>query len=235
MMTTGAERDAVTALARRQVGPGLRSRWAGCCALAVSLGACSPDDRGPVEITVSRAWTETDEAVRLDLTTAQRFMIEEERSPSAAPANPFRWTTPEGWQEQPSTRMRAVNLTFGPEGEGECYLTALPGGGGGLAANVNRWRRQMGLDELEEEAIAALPTQSLLGAPATFVDFEGTFTPMGADEPLPGYRLLGLIQEHSGFMFFVKMTGPAELVAENESAFEAFCASLGIGRSEGGG
>src|SRR5690606_19513113 len=110
--------------------------------------------------------------------------------PAAASESPaprgLIYDTPEGWTEKPGSPMRDVNFTFGEKGEGECYVARLPGAGGGLAANVNRWRAQMGTEPLTDEQVAALPTRSLFGQPARFVAVDGAFSPgMGSNETFP--------------------------------------------------
>ena len=139
---------------------------------------------------------------------------------------PFTWTTPEGWTRETGRAMRDLSFKFGEDGEGECYLSRLPGAGGGLLANVNRWRTQMGQDDLSEEQIAELPTRALFGLQGTFVDVTGDFSGMGAAEAKKDYRLLGVILTSEAGAVFVKLTGPATLVAEQEANFDAFCASL---------
>ncbi|NNE91263.1 MAG: hypothetical protein HKN23_06420, partial [Verrucomicrobiales bacterium] len=138
------------------------------------------------------------------------------------------WDTPEGWSEKPGTDMRLANFTFGEQNEGEVYVVRLQGGGGGLLANVNRWRGQMGLPPISEEDVASLPKKLLFGLEATYVSMDGTFTGMGT-EPKENYRMLGLILSSDIGAVFVKMTGPRELVAENEEKFDEFCQSLGLG------
>lgn len=139
---------------------------------------------------------------------------------------PFVWTTPEGWTRQTGAPMRDLSFTFGENGEGECYLSRLPGAGGGLAANVNRWRGQMGQEPMTEEAIQALPRKPLFGLEGTFVDVSGDFSGMGAGEAKKNHRLLGIILTSEAGAVFVKMTGPAELVAAHEANFDLFCQSL---------
>ncbi|MEZ5324410.1 MAG: hypothetical protein R3F19_05045 [Verrucomicrobiales bacterium] len=208
----------------------------------LSLG-CEKPDR--MEVTESRKRFAGEKDPEFGLTARERFL----KNPSASgsmgsgamagqgeepPKNPFRWTAPDGWGEKDSSRMRLINLSFGPNGEGECYLTALPGEAGGIPPNVNRWRSQMGLEALTDEQIDALPEKPLLKAPAKFVDLKGDFGGMSFPGAPPAekksdYRLLGLIQQQSPFTFFVKMTGPADLVAANEQAFYTFCESITIG------
>lgn len=123
---------------------------------------------------------------------------------------------PAGWAEQAPTQMRAKNFRLERDPQTECYLSIVQGG---VAQNVNRWRKQMGLEPLPQASIAALPQESLLGQAAFLVDIEGTFVGMGQGEPRPGYRLLGLLLEEPGRTFSLKMTGPAATVAEERERF----------------
>ncbi len=146
-------------------------------------------------------------------------------APGEAPPRGLTWKTPDGWKELPATSMREPNLRFGPADEGECYVTRLSGGGGGLSQNINRWRKQMGAADLTDAEVDALPKKTLFGQHATFVSIEGAFSGMGG-EAKADYRLIGLVLVISDAMVTVKMTGPKDLVTANEAYFEAFCASL---------
>ena len=92
------------------------------------------------------------------------------------------WETPAGWVQAERSQMRPVNLAFGPNREGECYLSLLPGGGGGVLANVNRWRKQMGQPEITEEELAKMPKKTLMGIQGTYVSIDGAYTSVGATE-----------------------------------------------------
>jgi hypothetical protein len=162
-------------------------------------------------------------------TRFQNVLKEEKAEQAATPRQQlFSWVTPEGWSEagfDPSG-MRFVNLQFGPKGEGECYLTILDANGGGMEANVNRWRGQMGLPPYSAEELGKLPTKPLLNREATYVDFTGDFKGFGVTEAQKDYRLVGLILPGPKFILFVKMTGPKDLVEKNMPAFDQFTQSL---------
>lgn len=141
----------------------------------------------------------------------------------------FLYDTPEGWVAKEGSAMRVINFSLGENGEGECYVARLPGAGGGLLANVNRWRAQMGVEPLTEEQVAALPTKPLFGQPAQYMIVDGSFTPgMGSTDTFPNYRLLGLILASDAGAVFVKMTGPKDLVIKNEAAFDQFTKSIDV-------
>ncbi len=194
-----------------------------CLALAPALSSCKRLGER-VEITGTREVSEYEPAPNLDASSRARFGVPEEKPA----ADPLEWTTPEGWTLAERTQMRPVNLTFGPNGEGECYLSILPGGGGGVAANVNRWRKQMGQPDLSDEEIAALPKRIVMGIEGVFLTLDGAYTNVGAAEAVPDQRLMGVIAELGAteMGLFVKMVGPRDLVEANTAAFEEFVSSL---------
>ncbi len=152
------------------------------------------------------------------------------QSTAAAPAS-LQWQAPDGWKDAGTKGMRLANFTAGPAGEAECYVTVLAGTGGGVAKNVNRWRAQLGLPDASEADIAALPKITMLGGEGVLVDVEGTYggssdgVHAGA-ETLESYRLLGVIAQRPDEAVFVKMTGPANVVAGERDKFVAFAGSL---------
>lgn len=162
----------------------------------------------------------------MDAPSAARFFDETKAEAPGERQHPLVWTTPEGWTESPPTQMRLIDFKFGPNLEGECYLTAMEGTAGGLAANLNRWRTQMGQAPLTEEEIDKLPRKPLIGAPAHYLSIDGEFKGVGAESGQKDYRMLGIIQQAPELTMFVKMTGPKDLVEKNTAAFEAFCASV---------
>ena len=153
-------------------------------------------------------------------------------SPAAAPLNLFAWTTPEGWDELAPAPMRMINFRIAGNEAAQCYLTILTGTGGGKMDNINRWRTQMSLPQQSQEEVAKLPTKKLLGHPAAFVDFSGTFHGMNDATPKEGYRLMGLILEYKDASIFVKMIGPATVLSSELKNFELFYSSLRLAGKE---
>lgn len=148
--------------------------------------------------------------------------------PAATSATPnFLYRVPEGWTERPPSNMRLADFQVGDAASGaECYVTRLTGSGGGLEANLNRWRSQMSLPAYTAEEIAALPRIPVLGIEAPLVDVTGTYSGMGGADASPDQGLLGTVAELPGASVFVKLTGPAALVEAQREAFTQFCASL---------
>jgi hypothetical protein len=154
--------------------------------------------------------------------TAERFGMRGGHgdSPHGAAARPtpgFEWTTPKGWEERrPPRQMREADFQLARDPEVECYLSVSQGG---IAANVMRWRKQMGLEPIAPAAVASLPQHPFLGQGGILVDLEGTFVGMGQGEPRAGYRMLGLLVEEPGRTVTLKMTGPSAVVAEERERF----------------
>ena len=136
---------------------------------------------------------------------------------AGAQAKPsYSWKLPEGWVELPPAQFREGNFRIGSARASEAVLSVLPGAGGGAAANLNRWRRQMGRPPMSAEEMGALGTVKVLGRDALLVEFTGDFVGMGS-EARKGYKLVGLLLEDQGHGVFLKLTGPeAEVNAEKE-------------------
>jgi hypothetical protein len=188
------------------------------------LAGCGREDR--VEVIASRAPFKNERPPELGLEGIQRYTNHAQSL--------LRWTVPEGWNFLLATEFRHLNFDFGPNREGEFYLTMFPiSSGGGVLENLNRWRQQMGQPPMVEADLAELPVKTIFNRPVPSIDITGTFTggsgPMMAPAPpKPGYRMIGAIFEAPGYLFTLKMTGPEALVAAHAAKFDAFCQTLGV-------
>ncbi len=201
--------------------------------LAAVLASCGGD--GPEgAITETRTVESLPKAPAPAATSAQRFGYEQTAAPPAphgeVPATeavdlPFTWTAPEDWQQAPDRAMRVVTYTAGPNQEVECYVAILGQGGGGVEANINRWRVQMGLEPLSEAEVAALPVLEVLGQPSPWAEMRGSFSSQFSD-PIEDALMFGLVCPVEELSVFVKMTGPADVTAPQRDNFLAFCQSL---------
>ena len=88
------------------------------------------------------------------------------------PRAPPTWTAPPGWKEAPRRQMRVVTF-LPPGGKGpELYLSEPFRGS--LLANVNRWRDEVGIANVEPEELAGVTTEVTLGSQKAYrVDFRG--------------------------------------------------------------
>ena len=146
---------------------------------------------------------------------------------AAAPTGPLLdWDLPAGWEELPPTPLRTANFVVPGQDRLECYVTVLPGGGGGIAANVNRWRKQMGLDAISDADVAALPTVKMFGVDAPYVEIDGTFKGAGVETGAEGFTMAATVVERSGAAITAKLVGPAAAVRAEVERFKAMCSSL---------
>jgi len=152
---------------------------------------------------------------------ARKASIEASLAESNGSASGLFWSAPASWRRGPDRAFRAVTFQLPGEGGGECYVTVLAGDGGGLGANVDRWRGQMGQPPLDGPALAALERIEMLGSEAVVVEILGAYE--GRSE---AGMLLGAVCGLSGQSVFVKMIGPRRVVEQERAAFLAFCGSL---------
>ena len=176
-------------------------------------------------VAVERArFTALAESLKVEMTAPAK----PDAGPSGAPPGErqrLAWTAPEGWVQGPPRPMREVTYSPASAPGVSCWISLLVGKAGGLRANLDRWRNEMGQGPITDDALAQLPRGTVLGAPAVYVELEGTFAGMGA-EPAAGSALLGMVLEREAGSVFVKMIGPAAAVKAESARFRAFCESL---------
>ena len=134
---------------------------------------------------------------------------------------------PKSWQEQPPRSMRIVSYQVGSTPGSECYITGLSGDAGGVEANINRWRSQVGAEPLSQAEIAALPTLTILGTPSPWMEAYGDFSGMGAEDQSDA-GILGAICNLGNQTLFLKMLGPSSLLKSERDNFIQFCESLRV-------
>ncbi len=223
----------------------LRSLLAGLGLLALALGC---DGAGPRPIVESRTATVPSRpAGPPGITSEDRFSFTGHGAPRGGdgsvappPAADLALDAPDGWEQRPDpSGMRLASFGFRSSPDGDCSVTVLPGAPSAIAANVDRWRGQLGLGPLEPGAEAKLPPIDFLGGRGLLVDLEGAYSGMGGSEARAGWKLLGAIRALSlprgPSLVFVKMVGPAATVDAERKAFLALCGSLRPGAAAGGG
>lgn len=127
------------------------------------------------------------------------------------------WTAPTEWTAKPTGPMRKGSFTVKGAGtEADLSITAFPGSTGGLLANLNRWRGQLGLTSIPENELDANAVHLDAGElHFTVVDFIGT---AGGKST----RILGAVVPHGSDTWFFKLMGPDTLVTREKPVFLEF-------------
>jgi len=138
------------------------------------------------------------------------------------------WHLPQHWQldTKPSTILSAAYNIHTSKGHARATVTVLVGGGGGLLANVNRWRHQLGLPPvgtLDQQPTMPIGTQSG-HQPVTAFDLLAQ-----AVGPKGRLRFLIAVLPHQNKTWYVKLTGPDMAVELEKQSFEKWVASIQSG------
>ncbi|MFO0933984.1 MAG: hypothetical protein U1E39_14940 [Planctomycetota bacterium] len=202
--------------ARRGAG---RASRAACLAGLAVVGAClvtGCGDDGPRGIDEVRDRAPERGSPALGVTAVERLGLVE----------PWTYDVPPTWTRVESGAPgRIATFRVGPGDD--ALEVALSSAGGTLAANVDRWRGQMGLPPEGEAGLGALPRKPFLGREGVLVDLRGPYGGMGgAGEKVVDGRLLGLILSLPGTQFVLKTAGAASAVDAEAERFFAFAASV---------
>jgi len=131
------------------------------------------------------------------------------------------WQVPAGWREIPGGEFLVAKFTIAGEGGAQAAVNvSMSGGdGGGLLANVNRWRvQQLGLPawydaDLKKET----RSMEIEGGKAVLVELSGTDARTGQLA-----RLVGVVVPRTGQTWFYKLMGDPKVVAGHKDEFARF-------------
>ncbi len=138
---------------------------------------------------------------------------------------PIHFNAPPSWREiHDPNALAAFEIADGDQ-TAKATVTPLEGNGGGVLANVNLWRDQIGLGPIDENRLTDVPTLTVDGTASPYVDLA---SPAG-----PPRRMLGAIASRPGVTWFFKLTGPAELVGKQKTDFETFVKSVRFEEGKG--
>jgi hypothetical protein len=132
----------------------------------------------------------------------------------AAAPGPQHWSVPPDWKALAPGAMQVAKFAL-PDQNGakaDVTVSTFPSATGGTLANVNRWRRQLGLAAITDAdlptAVTALDAQL---PDAVLVDLSNN-----------NRRLIGAIVPREGQWYFYKLLGDAGAVGPQKDAFIAF-------------
>jgi len=148
----------------------------------------------------------------------------------AAPDNSglpsVQYTLPAGWEKKAPSAMRVASFGVTKDGK-QADISVIPMGGtaGGNFNNVNRWRGQVGLGQVDEAAVQKMTEKvTIAGQDAELFDITGTNPGTGDAE-----RIIASVLNREETAWFFKITGDAALVEAQKPAFVAFLKSVSFG------
>lgn len=155
-----------------------------------------------------------------DLTDHEEDEVDAAQVPRAGDVDRVTWEVPERWRELEGERPMRVATFESGEGEAalEVAVSVFPGDTGGLLANVNRWRGQVGLEPISESELdAAVETFGHEGFQGHTMRLEG-----------PEMHLVGaaIYEEAVDRTWFVKAVGTPAVVDDHEADVVAFSRSF---------
>jgi hypothetical protein len=129
----------------------------------------------------------------------------------------FNWSVPATWKATAPGQMQVARFSV-PEknsGKAEVFASVFPSDTGGNLANINRWRKQLGMEPATEQDLGQLISPLDSSNPqAILVDMSNN-----------NRRLIGAIVPREGKYWFYKLLGDAEAVAPEKESFVAFAKS----------
>ncbi|MBL9128323.1 MAG: hypothetical protein JNL97_11775 [Verrucomicrobiales bacterium] len=128
-----------------------------------------------------------------------------------------KWQVPETWKAQTAPQMVHSKWTVSADAGATADVTVsvFPGETGGLTANLNRWRSQVGLPPAPEAELTAMKDNlDVLGGKGTLVDFTGS-SPESGNET----RIVAAVVRRDGFSWFYKLLGAPAAVGAHREAF----------------
>ena len=156
-------------------------------------------------------------------------------SPSVAPQTsdaagpPFTWTAPPAWKADPDQiEFRTAGWTVGgppslPDGGKYTEITIskpFTAAAFDLAANMHQWRQQVGLPDSADGKDVQLTTTQIGDQPAVEIDLTGPGFP-----DHPARRLIVAFTGNQSLYFF-KIIGPSDVVAQQKPAFDQLLSSV---------
>jgi hypothetical protein len=142
----------------------------------------------------------------------------------------YKSTTPADWKEEaPENKMRYAQFRL-PKAAGDKQdgqLVIFKGLGGGVTANLKRWKDQFTPPEGKTiDDVAKVSTVKIGDKEATMLDIHGTykfraqpFNPQSKEVQLPHYRMLAVYFDGEA-PYQIRLTGPAKTVEHYKKGFD---------------
>lgn len=141
--------------------------------------------------------------------------------PALTGSGNIEWAMPEGWVDGKASSMRMASFAI-PHSDGttgDVSLVQLAGMAGGMVANVNRWRGQVGLQDLSAEALMReLDERVTVGGHKYLV--------VEMFNETSGNAIMAGIYESGGATLFAKLSTNKAGMNEARDGFYQFCDSI---------
>jgi hypothetical protein len=204
---------------KKRAAIGIRPAWmlAGA-AVAVLLGGCGKEEPTYYEV----------QDVQPEPAAAHVQAEGDGHVHGEAAANPlgFTFALPEGWSQKVPTPMVIAAFQAGspPELVADMAVSAFPGDVGGQVANIDRWRRQIGLGPIDPATVDGFVTKlQVSGIESWQVDMTG---PVGAAADGSAPRMVVTAVARNGQTWFFKMVGPEAAVKAQLENYASFLNSI---------
>ncbi len=177
-----------------------------------------PQERQYTEITISAP-----QSMAMPPVTDPHAGMDMSMAPAMPTANhevqdKITWDVPANWVEQGPSQMRLATLRLKSAPDAfDCSIISLPGGAGGLVANLKRWMGQVDINVSDEEL------QRFINASANNI-FD--FTQLQKGQDLSTKSMIAAMIELDGTTVFVKLTAGISSVNDNKAAFLALVNSV---------
>ena len=163
------------------------------------------------------AVVEKEKPVFLEFLKSVRVQEPTEEASSEGAGKHFHWAVPSSWQTVAPGEMQVARFQVPENGtaRGQVFVSLFESDSGGTLANVNRWRKQIGLPNTAENELSQIVSPLDPGLPGSIL----------VDMTNNGRRLIGAIVPREGSYWFYKLLGDAEAVAPEKDAFIGFAKS----------
>jgi hypothetical protein len=142
---------------------------------------------------------------------------------SDATAPPFTWTAPPSWKADPDQiEFRTAGWTVG-SGAAKAEITissSFTASNFDLSANIEQWRTRVGLPSTTDGKEVQPTTTQIGDQPAMAIDLTGP----GTGDKQPQRLIVAFVGNQS--LYFFKIAGPADVVAQQKAAFDQFLAGV---------
>ena len=132
-------------------------------------------------------------------------------SAASASSRELTYDVPPTWTELAASGLRKASFSIGQNGE--ATIISLGAAGGVLLPNVNRWRQQIGLGEIQQEELDREAKKiEVSGLSGDLVEL------IGAEK-----AILGVVLQRGEQTWFFKLTGPPDLVTARDRISNPLC------------